>query len=140
MSNADSKYVGSLVHYSKEFSIKASEKYSFEFTIHGVKYRAWYDPKREKTCFDGGEKTEPLAWLGEKLDQLMLVINMSDHIHIVDLHKFACKHLQAKIKVLEVLIRAPISEQQRLDEGDDTVAAFEEFLETVKVHSNRKPN
>jgi hypothetical protein len=142
MSNADSKYPtpGSLVHYSKEVLKKACEKYSFEFTIHGVKYRAWFDPKTEEICFNCGEMAEALDWLSEKISQLMLAINLSDHIDIVDLHKFACKHLEANIERLEKLKRAPISDQQYLDEGVDTMDAFEEFSRRVKAKSMRKPN
>jgi hypothetical protein len=139
MSNADSKYIGSWVRYSKGTSKKAREKYSFEFTIHDVKYRAWSDPKTGKPCFDGGEKAEALVWLSEQMDGLMLAINLSDRIHIVDLHKFACKHLAANIERLEELIRAPISAQQHLDEGDDTVDAFKEFLDATEAQPNRKP-
>jgi hypothetical protein len=131
MSKADSKYMrpASLVHYSEEVAKKARQKYSFEFTIHGAAYRVWFDPKTEKTYFNcGEEQTEALVWLSENIDKLMLVINLNDHIDIVDLHKFVCKHLQASIETLQELKRAPISEQRYLDGGEDMPEAVEKFL------------
>ena len=140
MSNANSKYMtpGSLAHYSEEVAKKARQKYSFEFTINGAAYRAWFDPKTEKTYFDCGEKAEALVWLSEHIDRLMLVINLNDRIDIVDLHKFVCKHLQASIETLEELKRAPISEQQYLNGGEDMPQSVEEFLQHVNAKSKGK--
>jgi hypothetical protein len=128
------------VHYSEEAVNKVRQKYSFEFTIHDVAYRAWFDPKTHKTYFDCGmEKTEALVWLSENIDQLMLVINLNDRIDIVDLHKFVCKHLQANIEMLEEMKGAPISEQQHVN-GIDMQTSVEEFSRQVNAKSTTKDN
>jgi hypothetical protein len=68
----------------------------------------------------------------------MLVINLNDRIDIVDLHKFVCKHLQASIETLEELKRAPISEQQYLNGGEDMQQSVETFLQHVYAKSKGK--
>lgn len=97
---------------------KAYSEYAFNFTIDGAPCRTWYDPEKEVAHFDAGDA-------GESLFQLMIEIERSleecfekSDVDILDLRKFALKHLQAMIRVTKKLQRAPAYVTEVIDEAE----------------------
>jgi hypothetical protein len=145
MSNADSKCMkGELwVTLSDAAIKKAHSKYSFEFAIHGVAYRAWYDPKTDMTYFDCGEKADALFQLTEEINRLIYEGHMEAQINIIDLHKFVCKHLRAMTKVVQELQLAPASERRYEVLNSDGISVEDwclEELSEVTPEQKKKPN
>jgi hypothetical protein len=113
MSNTPSKFHTATVRvtYSKPVLEKAWLKYSFDFTIDEVPCRTWYDPENDVSCFDCGDAGEQLHQLTQHVEQCIKECGAASEIDTFDLRKFACKHLQAMIKVEKELQRAPASER-----------------------------
>jgi hypothetical protein len=114
MSNTPSKLHTATVQmtYSKPVLKKAWLKYSFGFTIDGDAYRTWQDPEKEVVCFDCGDVGEQLHQLTQQIEQSINECGANSEIDTFDLRKFACKHLQAMIKVEKELQCAPASEHR----------------------------
>jgi predicted RNA-binding Zn ribbon-like protein len=114
MSNVQSKCIKAEIWetYSEDAAKKAYSKYSFDFTIGGVAYRAWYDPETDTKYFDCGEMAEGLFQLTEEIDRLITESHLKSKVDTVDLHKFVCKHLRAMIKVVREYKLAPALERR----------------------------
>jgi hypothetical protein len=113
MSNTPSKFHTATVRvtYSKPVLEKAWLKYSFGFTVDGEAYRIWHNPEKEVVCFDCGDAGELLYQLTREIELAVKQCGARSDIDVLDLRKFACKHLQAMIKVEKELQRAPASER-----------------------------
>jgi hypothetical protein len=98
--------------YSEPALKKAWLKYSFDFTIDEVPCRTWYDPENDVSCFDCGDAGEQLHQLTQHVEQCIKECGAASEIDTFDLRKFACKHLQAMIKVEKELQCAPASEHR----------------------------
>jgi hypothetical protein len=143
MSNVDTKRMkGELwVTYSEAAYKKAYSKYSFEFTIHGVAYRVWYDLEKDTTFFDCGDKADTLFPLTEEIDRLIYEGHSKNRIDIIDLHKFVCKHLRTMIKVLQEMQRAPASERcNQVLYSNGEVSCLEELLAEVTQEQKERAN
>jgi hypothetical protein len=99
------------VTYSETALKKAYLKYSFDFAIDGEAHRAWYDPGEDAALFDCGDAGESLFQLTREIEKALEQCGSKSDIAIIDLRKFALKHVQAMIRVDEELQRTPASER-----------------------------
>ena len=115
MANTESKIPEAefLLTYSEAAIKKALSKYSFKFTVDGVDCRVWQHPDDNTyRYFDCGNAAELFSELTAQIEQAIKGCGSKTHIDILDLRKFAIKHIQAMIKVEEALEEAPESERQ----------------------------
>jgi hypothetical protein len=113
MSNVESKFATAYVQesYSDAVLKRAWSKYSFNYKIDGEACHTWYDSNTGKVGFDYEEEAEELFNLTEEIDRVIRESHSKADIDVLDLRKFACKHLRAMIKVEQELQRAPASER-----------------------------
>jgi hypothetical protein len=100
------------VSYSDTALKKAWLKYSFDFTIDGKACRTWYDPENDLECFDCGDAAEFLYQLTQKIEKSIAECGAKLEVDVLDVRKFAFKHLQALIRVEKKLQRSPMSERR----------------------------
>jgi hypothetical protein len=86
-------------------------KYSFDFTIDGEACQTWCDPENNRVCFDCGNLAEFLNQLTLKIDRAIKQCESKSEIDILDVRKFALKHIEAMIRVEKELQGAPDSER-----------------------------
>jgi hypothetical protein len=114
MSNTESKFheADVMVTYSDAALKKAYLKYSFDFTIDGDACRTWYDPEKDVACFDCGDAGEELYQLSREIERAIKECESKSCIDILELRKFALKHIKAMIRVEKELQNAPASERR----------------------------
>jgi hypothetical protein len=101
------------VSYSDTALKKAYSKYSFHFKINGDACLTWYDPEKDQLAFfNCGDDGEPLRQLAREIERAIEECESKTSIDVLDLRKFACKHLQAMVKVEKELQKAPASERR----------------------------
>jgi hypothetical protein len=102
-----------LLTYSEAAIKNTLSKYSFKFTVDGVDCRVCQDPDNNNyRYFDCGNAAELLSELAAQIEQSIKGCGSKTHIDILDLRKFAIKHIQAMIKVEQAFEEAPESERQ----------------------------
>jgi hypothetical protein len=128
MSTVKSKFATAYVQgsYSDAALQRAWSKYSFNYKIDGEAGRTWYDSNTGKvglcrTWYDSTtgkapfeyeeEEAQVLFKLTQEIDRVIRESHSEAYIDVFDLLRFACKHLQAMIKVEQELQRAPASER-----------------------------
>src|ERR1700730_13500123 len=131
MSNVESKFATAYVQasYSAAALKRAWSKYSFNYKIGGEAFRAWYDSNTGEvglwgTSYDSNtgavdyeaDEADVLFNLTTKIDRVIRESHSESYIDVLDLRRFACKHLQAMIKVDKKLQRAPASEAMSADQ------------------------
>jgi hypothetical protein len=113
MTNTESKKSKVLVTYSEAAIKKALSKYSVKFTVEGVDCRVWQDPDNHTVRnFECGDAADLFFELSAQIEQAIKGCGSKSHIDILDLRKFAIKHIQAMIKVEQSLEEAPESERK----------------------------
>jgi hypothetical protein len=100
------------VSYSDTALKKAYSKYSFHFKIDGDACRTWFDPEKDLAFFDCGDTGEQLYELSREIERVIEECVSKTSIDILDLRKFALKHIQAMIRVEKELQKAPASERR----------------------------
>jgi hypothetical protein len=102
-----SKYHEADPVYFEDDLKKAYSKYSFNYTINGTACRTWYDSDGEVAHFHGGTAGEFLFQLTMEIERSIEECSAKSGIDILDLRKFALKHVQAVIRVNNGLRRSP---------------------------------
>jgi hypothetical protein len=100
------------VTYSEAALKNAYLKYTFDFSIDGEACRTWYDPEKNVACFDCVDDAgESLFQLTREIERAIKDCESKSDLDILDLRKFALKHVQAMIRVEKELQRTPASKQ-----------------------------
>jgi hypothetical protein len=105
------------VKYPDDAEKKAWSKYSFHFQIDGASCRYWYDQKTDDMRLEGSEKALNLYKITRKVEKLIKEAASTLDLGVIDVRKFLCKHIEARIKVDRVFDRVPMSQRRHVTVG-----------------------